>query len=185
MGLLVKKTKLYAERCEEKRRNYLATIDPFDAKNFLFLDESGMDEYLEREYARTFQGNQVISDVSGRKHGRVSMIAAWSPASKKMLAPFVFRGHTDTKLFNEWLEKCLLPELRPGQIIIMDNASFHKSARTKELIKSAGCSLIFLPPYSPDFNPIEQQWAVIKAKFRKYKHLFESFDDAVNYAFTV
>ena len=79
----------------------------------VYLDESGIDEYLmQSEYARSKRGKQVISDVSGRKYGRISMIGAWAPRAKKMLAPFVFRGYTDANLFNQWLEKCLVPELR-------------------------------------------------------------------------
>jgi putative transposase len=65
----------------------------------------------------------------------------------------------------------------------MDNAAFHKSTLTKKLIESVGCRLLFQPAYSLDLNPIEQQWAVLKAKFRKNKHKFDNFNDAVDYAF--
>ena len=163
----------------------MAEIERLNPDDLVFVDESGIDEFLQRDYARALRGKQVISEVYGRKYGRISVIAAWLPSAKKMLAPYVFNGHTDAKRFNGWLEKCLLPELRPGQIIIMDNATFHKSKKTKILIESAGCRLLFQPAYSPDLNPIEQQWAVLKAKFRKYKHKFETFDEAVDYAFRV
>ena len=73
-----------------------------------------------------------------------------------------FKGTCNTEVFNTWLDKVLIPELCPGQIIIMDNASFHKSAKTRELIESAGCKLLYLPPYSPELNPIEKTWANIK-----------------------
>lgn len=124
-----------------------------------------------------------MAEIFGRKYGRVSVIAAWLPHFKSMIAPYVFEGYTDAKRFNGWLEKCLLPELRPGQVIIMDNAAFHKSKKTKELIESASCRLLFQPPYSPDLNPIEQQWAVLKRKFRKHKHKFKTFNEAIDYAF--
>ena len=75
-----------------------------------------------------------------------------------------YKGTCNGKLFEGWVEKFLLPQLKPGQTIIMDNATFHKSKRTKNLIESAGCHLLFLPPYSPDFNPIEQFWAWFKGK---------------------
>lgn len=104
---------------------------------------------------------------------------------KEMIAPYVFDGYTDSKRFNGWLEKCLLPELKRGQVVIMDNAAFHKSALTKKLIESVGCRLLFQPPYSPDLNPIEKQWAVLKRKFKKHKHKFDNFNDAVDYAFSV
>ena len=113
------------------------------------------------------------------------MIAAWLQQSKKLIAPYVFYGYTDARLFNIWLAQCLILELTPGQVVVMDNAAFHKSKRTKELIEGAGCTLLFQPAYSPDLNPIEKQWAIIKRKFAKYKDNFDNFDDAVNYAFKV
>jgi isftu1 transposase len=161
----------------------LAEIEQVDPANLVWLDESGIDEFLQRDYARAARGKQVISDVCGKKYGRISIIAAWLSEAKELIAPYVFDGYTDSKRFNGWLEKCLLPELKAGQVIIMDNAAFHKSKLTKELIESAGCRLLYQPPYSPDLNPIEQQWAVLKGKFRKHKHKFDNFNDAVDYAF--
>ena len=161
----------------------MAEIEQVDPANLVWLDESGIDEFLQRDYARAARGKQVISDVCGKKYGRISIIAAWLSEAKELIAPYVFDGYTDSKRFNGWLEKCLLPELKAGQVIIMDNAAFHKSKLTKELIESAGCRLLYQPPYSPDLNPIEQQLAVLKGKFRKHKHKFDNFNDAVDYAF--
>ena len=163
----------------------MAEIEQVDPEKLVWLDESGIDEYLHRDYARAIRGKQVISDVYGRKYGRISVIAAWLPHSKKMIAPYVFEGYTDTKLFNGWIKKCLLPCLKKGQVVIMDNAAFHKSTITKDLIESVGCRILFQPPYSPDLNPIEQQWAILKRKFRKHKHKFNNFNEAVDYAFNV
>jgi hypothetical protein len=84
---------------------------------------------------------------------------------------------------NGWLGKCLLPFLREGQVVVMDNAAFHKSKRTKKLIESVGCKLVYLPPYSPDLNLIEQQWAVIKRKYRTYKKQGMNHHEAINAAF--
>ena len=181
----VKKTTLYAERNEEKRREFVAEIEQFNPEDLVWLDESGIDEFLQRDYARSPRGKQVISDVCGKKYGRISVIAAWLSEQKEMIAPYVFNGYTDAKIFNGWLKKCLLPELKTGQVVIMDNAAFHKSALTKELIESVGCRVLFQPAYSPDLNPIEKQWAVLKRKFRKHKHKFNKFNDAVDYAFRV
>ena len=149
----------------------------------MWLDEPGIDEFLHRDYARSPGGEQVISEVYGRRYARTSVIAACLSKKKEMIAPYVFDGYTDSKRFNGWLEKCLLPELKSGQVVIMDNAAFHKSARTKELIESVGCRLLFQPAYSPDLNQIEKQWAILKRKFRKHKHQFDSFNDAVDHAF--
>lgn len=161
----------------------MAEIEHIDPAKLVWLDESGIDEFLQRDYARSPRGKQVISDVCGKKYGRISVIAAWLSFTKKMIAPYVFEGYTDSTRFNNWLEKCLLPELKPGQVVIMDNAAFHKSKRTKELIESVGCKLLFQPAYSPDLNPIENQWAVLKRKFRQHKHKFDNFNDAVDHAF--
>jgi len=161
----------------------LAEISSINPADLVYLDESGINEYLQRDYARAPRGCQVISETYGRKFGRISVIAGWIPEEKDMIAPYVFDGYTDATVFNGWLEKCLLPCLRKGQVIVMDNATFHKSKKTKELIESVGCRLLFQPAYSPDLNPIEQQWAILKAKFRKYKHKFKTFNEAVDYAF--
>jgi len=74
----------------------------------------------------------------------------------------VFYGACNTELFNNWFETFLIKELKPGQTVIMDNATFHKSARIRELVESVGCTLLYLPPYSPDLNPIEKFWANMK-----------------------
>ena len=119
------------------------------------MDESGIDRFLHKEYARSERGKQVICNIKGNKYQRFSMIAA--QVGKSILAPFVFQGTADTKLFEGWVEKCLLPTLCAGQVIIMDNYIIHKSKKTKGLIESAGCRILFQPPYSPYLNPIEQQ----------------------------
>jgi transposase len=83
------------------------------------------------------------------------------------MTPMTFRGTCNRLVFDNWIEKVLVPLQRPGQTIIMDNTAIHKSARTKKLIEDAGCRLLFLPPYSPDYNPIEQYWATVKRKVRE------------------
>ncbi len=109
------------------------------------------------------------------------MIAA--QCKKAVLAPMVFEGTTDSKLFNHWLEKCLVPELKPGQVIVMDNYCIHKTAKTQEIIEKAGCEILFLSPYSPDLNPIENLWANIKARIKKIKTSCEDFNNAIDIAF--
>jgi transposase len=76
-----------------------------------------------------------------------------------MIASYVFTGYTDSQRFNIWLEEYLFPELKEGQVVIMDNATFHKSPRTKKLIESVGCNLLYQPSYSPDLNRIEKQFS--------------------------
>jgi transposase len=86
-------------------------------------------------------------------------------------------------LFNFWLENFLLPALGPGYTLIMDNAAFHKSEYTKKLIDNADCRLLFLPPYSPDFNPIEKFWANLKARIKRTIGGFSTLAEAIDEAF--
>jgi transposase len=79
-----------------------------------------------------------------------------------------------------WLKDFLIPELKPGQVVIMDNATFHKSQKSEELIKQSGCQILFLPPYSPDLNPIEKFWAnfkkMVRSNLEKIQNLAKSID---------
>ena len=91
----------------------------------------------------------------------------------------VFNGSCNTEIFNSWVENFLIKELVPGQYVVMDNASFHKSQKTKALIESVGCKVIFLPPYSPDLNPIEKFWAIMKRWIRNRISGFDQLYDAL------
>ena len=99
------------------------------------------------------------------------------------MAPFCYTGTCDTTLFNLWLRDFLIDELKPGQVIIMDNATFHKSKQTQEMIEKAGCQLLFLPPYSPDLNPIETFWANFKKKVLNSLSCFSSLADTIDQTF--
>ena len=84
-----------------------------------------------------------------------------------LVAPFVLDGPINRSAFETYVEKVLVPELRPGDVVILDNLSSHKGARVRTMIEAAGASLLYLPPYSPDFNPIENAFAKLKALLRK------------------
>lgn len=84
-----------------------------------------------------------------------------------------------------WIETFLVPVLKPGQVVILDNATFHKSEKTRRLIENVGCSLLFLPPYSPDLNPIEKFWAWFKARIRKLIHNFSTLAQAIDHVFSM
>ena len=100
-------------------------------------------------------------------------------------ATLAFDGATDATLFRGYVERCLAPALKQGQIVVMDNASFHKSPTTRTLIESKGCTLKYLPTYSPDLNPIEPQWALLKARLRKHKTSHQSLDKAIDQIFAM
>lgn len=101
----------------------------------------------------------------GKRRERISIIGALCEG--KFFAPMVYQGYCTGKVIETWLEKGLLPLVEAGSVIIMDNASFHNSRKIRELIEKAGCELLFLPPYSPDLNPIEHWWQKVKTAIRK------------------
>lgn len=94
-----------------------------------------------------------------------------------------FAGFCNRDLFELWLEQCLVPQLQPGDVIGMDNASFHHSGAIKEIVTQAGCEFWYLPPYSPDFNKIERWWFVLKHWMRQRWDEFDRFRDCVDAAF--
>lgn len=102
---------------------------------------------------------------SGRRTDRVNMIAAY--CQQQLIAPFTVEGACNRVVFETWVSTCLIPVLKPGQVIILDNATFHHGGRIAELIENAGCYLLYLPPYSPDLNRIEKCWAWLKSYIRK------------------
>ena len=111
------------------------------------------------------------------------MIAAWCHG--ELFAPFTVEGACNRTVFETWLETCLIPSLRPGQVIIADNATFHKGGRIQELIEAAGCQLQYLPPYSPDLNKIERCWSWLKSRIRKQIAHFDCLRDAIENVLSV
>ena len=156
---------MYQERDEDQRQDFQVALSQFEDEQRVWIDECGLNQDLARLYGRCARHHRLYDEISGhRVSPRISMIAAYCQGS--LCAPFRFDGYTDSHVFNLWLEHCLLPELKPGQVLILDNATFHKSLKTQALIASAHCSLLFLPPYSPDLNKIEPQWATLKQGVR-------------------
>ena len=100
----------------------------------------------------------------------------------KLIAPLTFIGSCNRALFEKWLTEKLLPSLKIGQTLILDNATFHKSEKIRELVKNAGCELEYLPPYSPDLNDIEHYWFPIKNRVRKSIGTIEDFRERVDIA---
>jgi transposase len=180
-----KKTKCYSERDENERQRFVAEVASLPADSEIYyIDESGFDEYYHREYGYALRGQKVYGEVSGRRFARTSIVAA--KCGDKIVAPFAFRGTMDADLFEGWLEQMLMPALEniSSSVIILDNASVHNKLRLYELADEHGFRLIFLPPYSPDFNPIEKFWANVKNRMRLSMHNYSSFGNALAHAFT-
>ena len=142
------------------------------------MDESGIDHKMIKETCWAKKGQKVIGERSGKRRIRTSVIAALN--LDNINAPIRFSGTANKKLFLHWIEKVLLPTLKKGQTVIMDNASIHQSVQVKNLIEGAGCFLKYLPPYSPDFNPIENYWAVMKNNIKKIRHQFDDIVEAID-----
>lgn len=99
----------------------------------------------------------------------------------QLMAPFTVEGSCNRSVFEIWLETCLIPLLQPGQVVVMDNAAFHKGGRIEQLIHDAGSELLYLPAYSPDLNKIERCWSWLKSRIRKQLDQFECLRDAMEY----
>ena len=160
---------------------YQEQIKDIPAEKIVYVDECGIDTYLYREYGYAPRGQQVFGQVRGRKYKRCGIVAA--KMADKILAPLQYSGTMDSSLFEAWFSTQLLPSLDKDTVIVMDNASFHSKKRLISAAQNAGCSLLFLPPYSPELNPIENFWAWLKRFLRKILPSAPSFDDALYTAF--
>ena len=135
-----------------------------DAARYVFVDESGVTTDLLRRYARSLRGTR-ISDHTPCGHWQTHTVVAALRVSA-LTATAVFDGPIDTATFRAYVEQVLVPTLRPGDVVVLDNLAAHKQPEVRAAIEQAGALLRFLPPYSPDFNPIEQAFAKLKAFMR-------------------
>lgn len=120
-----------------------------------------------KEYGYEQKSLRLHAVRSGKRGKRLTVLAALNNKNQ-LVAPFVLEGHTNKIVFCTYLEKILLPQIKgKNKIIILDNASFHKGDDLIEIVKNSGNELLFLPPYSPDLNPIEKKWAQIKSIYRR------------------
>jgi transposase len=148
------------------------------AEKLVFLDESSINTGMTRLYGRGELGARVIDYVPDVRFERISILS--SVRLNGELAPLVFEGSLNGELFKEYVSKCLVPTLQEGDIVIMDNLTSHKVKGVAELIMEAGVDVVYLPPYSPDLNPIEMMWSKVKAYLRKTKaRTKQALDDAI------
>jgi transposase len=133
-------------------------------QRFVFLDETATPTTLTRLRARAPRGERAIGRVPHKRWESATLLASLTTAG--MGAAMVLDGALARESFDAYVAQLLVPTLAPGQIVVLDNLPVHKSARARALIEGAGCQLLFLPAYSPDFNPIEQAFAKIKQILR-------------------
>lgn len=153
-------------------------VSGFEAEKLVFLDETGAWLDMPRLYARCVGGQRVYDSAARRRKGKLSLLAAVTSQGVNPEACMIHEGSVDTQAFLSYLEHVLLPTLKPGQVVIMDNFTIHHNREVRKLIESAGCRLLYLPTYSPDFNPIELLFSKLKAFVRKLrpKTLADLFD---------
>ena len=140
------------------------------------MDESGVNTCLQREYARAPRGKKVEDIKRGRQFERVNVVGALCAGSHYAVA--CYHEATDGEFFERWFTGCLLAEIPKGHTVIMDNASFHRKRRLSKLARGK-VRLLFLPPYSPDYNPIEKTWANMKRFLRNNLQDFQSVNSAI------
>ena len=171
------------EQKPEKVAAYQEKIADIPPEKIAYVDETGLDRFYTREYAYAPRGKTVEGLVPGRKFQRTNLVAA--QMGHEVLAPMQYQGTTNAALFEPWFEQCLLPCLPKDAVIVMDNAAFHRKKRLLEIAERYQHTLIFLPPYSPELNPIEKLWAWLKRRIASFASSFSSLDDAISFAFQV
>jgi transposase len=155
-----------------------------DAQDRVFLDETGVNLAMARHYARAPQGERAYAAKPVNKGKNITVLGALSLGG--IQAAMTVEGSTDTAVFLTYVQRVLVPTLRPGQVVLMDNLSAHKDERIQTAIASVGAKLEYLPPYSPDLSPIEECWSKLKASLRATAaRTREALDAAITHAFTL
>ena len=154
-----------------------------EAERLVFLDEAGANTGMTRLYGRAFGGERVVDYVPDVRFERTTLLS--SVRLDGTTVPMCFEGALNGKIFRTYIKDWLAPTLKIGDIVFMDRLSSHMVKGVTEAIEAGGAFVFFLPPYSPDLNPIEQMWSKIKAHIRKVKArtkdaLFEAIRDALN-----
>lgn len=136
-----------------------------DPDQLVFIDETGTSTNMARLRGRCRRGERLVGKVP-HGHWKITTFVA-GLRRNALTAPFVIDRPMNSAIFKVYLEQCLVPTLRAGDIVVMDNLSSHKGIEVRQIIEAAGAKLLYLPPYSPDLNPIEQAFSKLKAHLRK------------------
>lgn len=146
-------------------------------EDLVFVDESGCNTTFHMRYGRALRGQRLEMAAPRNWKTNTTILGALTLNSWQAMT---IEGATDTDVFDAFVEFVIVPSLRPGQIVIMDNLSVHKSANARALVEAKGCQWVFLPTYSPDFNPIEKMWSKLKAHLRRVAaRTQEALEDAI------
>lgn len=137
-------------------------VQQHGSANVVYFDESGFAKHSYRPHGWAKRGEKVFGKVSGNNRKATNLIMA--QRGKEWLAPMLFEGSCTHHTVEAWIEQALIRELRPNSLVIMDNAPFHNKPQIKVLLEAHGHTMLPLPKYSPDFNPIEQAFAILKRR---------------------
>lgn len=143
------------------------------------LDESGFAHSMPRTHGYALKGQRCFGTHEWGAKGRTNVIGALLAGT--LLTVSLFETNINTEIFNAWVMQDLIPKLPPRSVVVMDNAAFHKSQAMQQTLDEAGHTLLYLPPYSPDLNPIEHKWAQAKAHRRKYQCPIEDIFNNTKY----
>ena len=154
-------------------QNLRRLMQIYGSQNIVYFDESGFTAESYRPHGWAPKGQKVFGSISGNNRKATNLIMA--QRQNEWLTPMLFTGSCHTNTVNQWIDRMLQPELTNSSVVVMDNARFHNKEQMKTLLKKAGHTMLPLPKYSPDFNPIEQSFATIKKRrmFAKDKSLNE------------
>ena len=142
----------------------------------IYIDETGNNTNLEREYGYAPAGEIVVGEISGKKGEKVNIVAA--KCGDEIIEAHEYGCNMNSRLFEFWF-MMLLKCVAVGSVLIMDNARFHRPDVLHVMARARGCYVLFLPAYSPDLNPIEKEWANLKAFLRTHRRNFDSTSHAV------
>lgn len=166
---------------KEKREKWFADFQDVTLEQMVFLDEFGATTNMTRTRARGPRGKRIVCKTPHGHWKITSTIAALSAAG--IITACSFDGATDTDMFVAFIQEFLVPKLVSGQVVVLDNLSPHKSPRVDRLIEAVGARILRLPPYSPDYNPIEMAISKMKTLLRKRaKRTLEGLYDALGQA---
>jgi len=153
-------------------------VSRIDPQRLVFLDESGVTTEMTRRYGRAPRGERVAEGTPAGHWRTLTVLGART--MRGLVAAMTIESPTDGDVFLAYVEQVLCPRLQPGQVVVMDNLAAHKVAGVRAWIEATGAELLYLPPYSPDFNPIEQAWSKVKQWLRSAKaRTLETLETAI------
>lgn len=169
----------------QDRNSYAKELDikSIPKNTIAYVEETGIDSYIHRNYCRALRCKKVIERISVKRFKCTGIVAA--QIDGKIVAPMQYDGTMESKVFETWFETCLLPTLPKNTTIVMDKASFYHKNRLFLLAYASKCNLVFLPPYSSEFNPIERFGAWLKIRLKNTLPALDNLDLVVLDCFKV